>query len=127
MVRILRGLQLIYTDPDIRGKVFKVLEVLSEKNSKTGRPGMDLWKILVLGSVRLCKKYDFDELIDAADNHNKIREMLGHPAEDRSTYDYETVRRNIQLFTDETLAEINQIVVNAEHKVVLKKGEGCAY
>jgi len=27
----------------------------------------------------------------------------------KTTYDYETVRRNTKLFTDETLAEINQI------------------
>jgi len=50
-----------------------------------------------------------------------VREMLGHLPEDKSMYDFETVRRNIKLFTVETLDEINQIIVNAGHQVVLKK------
>ena len=63
--QILRGLQYIYNTPEIREAVFKCLEEIvpesdhptdgcSEKVDITqGRPGMDLWVIFVLGSVRL--------------------------------------------------------------------------
>jgi len=38
---------------------------------------MDLWKILVLGTLRLNCNWDYDKVHDMANNHNKLREMLG--------------------------------------------------
>ena len=66
--RILRGLQYIYTTPELREEVFAILaEVLPEgTNGKdkvsadTGRPGMEQWKILVLGTLRLGLNADYD-------------------------------------------------------------------
>lgn len=53
--RVLLGLQYIYCNLEIREKVFKLLEELIPPNIDTdnGRQGMELWKILVLGCVRL--------------------------------------------------------------------------
>ena len=49
--KLLMGLQYIYRTPLIREKVFKVLKQIVPKiNHETGRPGMDLWKILILGT-----------------------------------------------------------------------------
>jgi IS5 family transposase len=46
--KLLIGLQYIYRTPSIRKKVFKILKrIVPKKSHKTGRPGMDLWKILV--------------------------------------------------------------------------------
>ncbi len=58
--QLLRGLQHIYTEPSLRERVFAILEeVLPERvgaegkaSTKTGRPGMEQWKILVLGVLR---------------------------------------------------------------------------
>ncbi len=48
--KLLMGLQAIYSNKEIREKVFTVLEkALPKTSKKTGRPGMELWKILVLG------------------------------------------------------------------------------
>jgi len=37
-------------------------------DSNNGRPGMDLWKILVLGALRLNLSWDYDRLHEMA-NH----------------------------------------------------------
>jgi hypothetical protein len=37
-----------------------------------------LWKILVLGTIRLNCNWDFDKVHDIANNHNVIREFMGH-------------------------------------------------
>ena len=48
--KLLMGLQHIYRTAPIRKKVFEVLkQIVPKKSQETGRPGMDLWKILVGG------------------------------------------------------------------------------
>ena len=78
--QLLLGLQTLYRDIPLREKIFKILEsVIPEDTSrKTGRPGMDLWKILVLGTLRLICNWDYDKLHNMANNHDKIRQFLGH-------------------------------------------------
>ena len=39
---------------------------------------MDLWKILVLGTLRLDCNRDYDKLHEIANNHKTVREFLGH-------------------------------------------------
>ena len=121
--KLLMGLQYIYRTPQIREKVFGVLkQIVPRKSHETGRPGMDLWKILVLGTVRLNCNWDYDKVHDMANNHDKIRRMLGHREKDfDSTYALQTIRDNVSLLTPEILDEINQIVVQAGHRLVMKK------
>jgi hypothetical protein len=77
--KLLMGLQHIYRTSAIHEKVFNVLkQIAPRKNHETGRPGMDLWKILVLGTLRLNCNWDYDKVHEMANNHNKIRQMLGH-------------------------------------------------
>ena len=49
--QLLMGLRAIYSDHKVRNEVFKILKGIVPKDVDTGkgRPGMDLWKILVLG------------------------------------------------------------------------------
>jgi len=132
---ILLGLQYIYTTPDVRQKVFDVLAQLlptsksdsSRKASpKRGRSGMDQWKILVLGTLRLGLNTDYDRIHDLANHHNLIREMLGHGRDVfgeeaiATEYSLQTIKDNLMLFTPEILDEINQIVVQAGHTLVKK-------
>ena len=53
--KILKGLQHIYINSVIRDAVFKILEknILPGIDKNNGRPGMELWKIFVLGVLRL--------------------------------------------------------------------------
>ncbi len=121
--KLLMGLQYIYRTKPIRGKVFNVLkQIVPKKNHKTGRPGMDLWKILVLGTLRLNCNWDFDKVHEMANNHHKLRQMLGHSETDfESNYALQTIRDNIALLTPAILDEINQIVVKAGHSLMTTK------
>lgn len=124
--KVLLGLQHIYCNPEIREKVFKLLLELIPENisADNGRPGMDLWKILVLGCVRLTCNWNYDKLHDIANNHQTIREMLGHGAMDKdieAKYSLQAVKDNVSLFTPEILDRINQIVVEAGHNLLKGK------
>lgn len=122
--KLLMGLHYIYITPEIRKQVFEILEKIIPEgiDPNNGCPGMDLWKILVLGTLRLNCNWDFDKLQDIANNHKTLRQMLGHGLlDDDYHYALQTLKDNISLFTPEVLDEINQIVVKAGHDLLGKK------
>jgi hypothetical protein len=122
--KLLMGLQYIYCTPEVRKQVFGVLEEMipSSVDKKNGRPGMALWKILVMGTIRLNCNWDYDKLKEIMDNHKTIRKMLGHPDfSDEYRYPMQTIEDNVRLFTPEILRKINAIVVHAGHTLVKKK------
>lgn len=121
--KLLIGLQHIYLTVPIRNKVFGVLKQIVPKQSyEIGRQGMDLWKILVLGTLRLNCNWDYDKVHEMANNHSKLRQMLGHSEDDSdSSYALQTIKDNIVLLTPPILDEINQIVVTAGHSMIPTK------
>ena len=124
IVQILLGLQHLYCDPTCREELFRLLDqIIPTKISRDhGRPGMHLWKILVLGVLRLNLNCDYDRLHDLANTHMKIRQMLGHGSfGDQPDYCLQTIKDNVSLFTPEVLDQINQVVVKAGHQIVKKK------
>ena len=127
--QILRGLQYIYITPEVREAVFAILaQVLAPRtegegavSAETGRPGMEQWKILVLGTLRLGLNADYDRIQELANQHATIRQMLGHGLWDEGEpYALQTLRDNLRLFTPEVLDQINQVVVAAGHNLVKK-------
>jgi len=109
--QLLRGLQYLYTDKTLRAEIFEVLAQLTPAtvNPESGRPGMDLWKILVMGSLRLNLNCDYDRLLELVNNHKTIRQMLGHGfTDDDLSYHLQTLKDNVQLFTPEILDEIKK-------------------
>ena len=57
--KLLMGLQHIYRTLHLRKKVFEVLnQIVPRKSQGTGRPGMDLWKILVRGPLALSLSFE---------------------------------------------------------------------
>src|SRR5438552_1810140 len=78
--KILKGLQYIYTTPKIREKIFAILakEIAPKTDKKNGRPGMELWNILVMGVLRLGLNCDYDRLHYLVNGDRTIRQMLGH-------------------------------------------------
>jgi transposase, IS5 family len=123
--KLLLGLQHIYCTREIRDKVFNILRhIVPLTNHKTGRPGMDLWKILVLGSLRVNCNFDFDKLQELANNHRTLRLMLKHPETDiDSFYALQTIRDNVSLLTPEILDEINQVVVSVGHDLAMRNND----
>ena len=122
--RILRGLQYIYVTRNIREGIFNLLEsrMLENVNMNIGRPGMALWKIFVLGVLRLDLSCDYDRLCELANNHKTIRQMLGHSDTfDNHSYNLQTLKDNVSLLKPDLLEEINHIIVKAGHKLLSTK------
>jgi transposase, IS5 family len=130
--QLLRGLQHIYTSPELRDRVFAILsEIKPERatgegkvDAAIGRPGMEQWRILVLGVIRLGLDADYDRVQELANQHGTLRQMLGHGDwSDTTQYKLQTLKDNLQLFTPEILDRINQEVVSAGHVLVKKSPE----
>jgi hypothetical protein len=121
---LLSGLQYIYTDAELRAEVFEILEqkITPDTDKKNGRPGMELWKILVFGVLRLNLNWDYDRLREMVNNHSTIRQMVGHgPFTDGYEYKLQTLKDDVVLLTPEIIDEINTLVVKAGHRIVKKK------
>ena len=123
---ILAGLQWIWSHPTLKAEIFALLEakILAGKQA-TGRTGMDLWQILVLGVVRLGLDADWDRMEDLANHHLLVRQMLGLPAtpwgEDAKVFSHQTLRDNVALLDDELLQQINAAIAAAGREVFAKK------
>jgi transposase, IS5 family len=125
------ALKEIFVTPKWNEKVFEVLEnkILSE-NNKTGRPGMDLWQIFVLSQVRLCQNISYDDLHDLANNHNLVRQIMGVErsfGHERYMFSYQNIIDNVGLLDDESVKELNNIIVAFGHEVFKKKEEAALY
>ncbi len=116
---ILLGLQHIYTDPDLRKSVFKILEnIIPVKRTKDnvspinvasdkGRPGMEQWTILVLATLRLGMRTDFDRVLELANQHQILRIMLRHSPFYNKNYRLQTLKDNLKLFMPDIMNRIN--------------------
>jgi len=113
--QLLMGLHHLYTNKEFKNKIFEILQKLTpdEVNSELGAPGMNRWKIFVLGMLRLNIGCDYDRLLELANYHNLLRQMLGHGKFEESIYAIQTIKDNVALFTPVILEEINQVVVEA--------------
>ena len=121
---ILIGLQHIYANTETREKLFSLLEekFLPEVDLHTGRPGMDIWRVVVLGVLKQGLGCDYDRLHSLANSYKELREMLGHSGyEDKYEYGLQTIIDNVSLLSPELLKEINSIVVGSGHEVAKKK------
>lgn len=121
--QILSGLQFIYVTPELREPVFTILKDLipNKVSAEQGRPGMDLWKAFVLATLRVNLNWDYDRLLEMANQHKTIRQMLGHGLrDDGDAYKLQTIKDNVGLLDEASLDKINQIVVNAGHTLLKK-------
>lgn len=125
LVPILRGLQYVFETPSINKEVFKILEkkIIGDKK-KTGRPGMSLWEIMVLGTVKLNLNIDYDALHDLTNEHNALRGILGIQRSDfreGRKYSLQSLKDNIRLLDEETIYEIVELIVKGGHELIKKK------
>ena len=130
--QILKGLQHIYTNRPLREKVFEILTQVipnsvrfdnQKASSNLGRHGMEQWKILVLGVLRLGLNIDYDRVHELANQHKTLRQMLGHSDFDPYFYHSQTIKDNLSLLTPEILDQINVEVVHAGHQLLKKTEE----
>jgi transposase, IS5 family len=125
MPAVLRALQHIYSTPELNEKVFAILERKITKgiNTRTGRPGAMLWEIFVFGVVRQAREMDFDHLHHVVNYDGLVRKILGISdfGDNLKTYSLQTIKDNVALLDEETLDEINTVIVKSGHQ--LKKNE----
>jgi hypothetical protein len=123
---ILVGLQHIFTAPALNAAVFELLERrICDGKRNTGRPGMDLWQILVLGVVRLGTDSNWDALHHFANNDRSLRGILGVSTtafcDEEEDFAYQTMIDNVSLLDEDTIKEISALVVAEGHRILKKK------
>ncbi len=124
----LKALQYIFINQELNQEVFSILEaaILSGKK-KTGRTGMDLWHILVLGVVRMTLDTNYDRLWHIANYDKLVRQIMGIESTngfgDEKIIPYNTIRENVSLLDSATIDKISTLVVKAGHQLVKKKEE----
>ena len=93
ILKILRGLQHLYTDTTLRTAVSKLLtsQIAPKVNKDNGRPGMTLWSILVCGVVKRDLHIDYDHLQELVNQHTRLRQVLGHGDFDKEPYAFQTL------------------------------------
>jgi transposase, IS5 family len=124
---VLAGLQWIFTTPELNEEVFALLEehVIGETNPLTGRPGMEIWHILVLGTLRLALNCDYDRLSHMATYDNLIRQIMGMPVfgitpDSLDAFHHRTISDNVCRFDEALLAKINDLVVKYGLPIIKK-------
>jgi len=128
LMELLASLLKIYQTPEYSSQIFNVLEKhLQLGKKKTGRKGMNLWQIFVLGQVRLCENLSYIHLHSYANTHIPLRELLGVGADNggftRIEFEYQNIYDNISVLRDELLLELNEIIITFGHNEVFKKKE----
>ncbi len=123
--QLLRGLQHLYDNKADRDVVLDLLRdhIQQEVDTDTGRPGMSLWAVLVLGVMRLGLNCDYDRVMELANEHRTLREMLGHGLLDEDKrYGLQTIKDNVSKLTPEILDLINWVVVSKGHELLGQDG-----
>jgi hypothetical protein len=125
---VLRGLQWIFQTPEINEQIFQLLEQkIQGTKQATGRPGMDLWHVLVLGVVRLALDCDYDRLEYLVHYDTLLRRIMGLESHFRGEFGQgfhqKTLSENVCHIDEAFLAEINAIVVKAGRSVFKKKDD----
>ncbi len=124
---VLMALQYIFITPELNEKVFTLMEKkMCSGKKKTGRKGMDLWHILVLAVVRHACNTNWDTLETSANYNELVRRVMGVHAtafieDEKIEFTYQSILDNVSLVDESLLQEINQLVVDAGHKLVKKK------
>src|ERR1035437_8523869 len=101
---------------------------LKSRNKKaTGRPGMDLWHILVLSVVRQACNTNWDKLHHYANSDIEMRKIMGlHSSDfydDFYEFEYQNILDNVSLLDSETIDKINATVVEYGLKLLKKKSK----
>jgi transposase, IS5 family len=119
IIPILRALQHLYGDAPLRRKLLGLVgkDVNGNTNRKHGRRGMNYWEIVVLAAVRLGCNLDYDKLQDLAENHRRLRQLMGigdWQAEEVD-FDWRRIEDNVIKLRPETLQKLNDLIVGAGH------------
>jgi hypothetical protein len=120
IIPILFALQHIYGNAELRDEVLRLVgqDVNATSRPDRGRDGFGYWQILVLAAVRLGCKLDYDRLQDLAENHRKLRHLMGIGQWDEKTsFTWKRIRDNVCLLKPQTIAAISDVIVAEGHRL----------
>lgn len=120
IIPILRALQHIYSEPELRGQALDLIanDLLGDADPNHGRPGLTLWQVLVLASVRLGCNFKYDHLQDLAENHIKLQQIMQVAGDwEEGSFDWRRIRDNICRVRPETIETINHLIVAEGHRL----------
>lgn len=117
LVPVLRALQAVYSDKHLTDQILELVatDINANTRTDTGRVGMGYWHICVLAAVRLGCDLTYDQLADFAENHRKLRAIMGLGDCDETEFKYRTIRNNICQLKPETVSRISLLVVGLGH------------
>ena len=121
MIRVLRALQHVYSQRQLRDEILRLIadDVNRDSRSDCGREGMDYWQIAVLAAVRLGCNITYDGLQDLAENHRRLRAIMGVGEWDEKTsFNWQRIRDNVCLLRPETIDAISHLIVAEGHRIV---------
>ena len=123
--KLCAALKEIFITPEWNERVFEILKKrITVGKKQTGRPGMDLWQIFVLSQVHLCQNISYDELYHIANYDSLTRQLMGVESGfgyEKYKFEYQNIFDNVSLLDDETVRELNHVIVEFEHGVFKKK------
>jgi len=119
IIPILRALQHLYGDPELRRELLDLVgkDVNQTSSRKRGRRGLTYWEIAVLAAVRLGCNLDYDKLQDLAENHRNLRLIMGVGTwqEEEVDFDWRRIEDNVIKLRPTTLKRITDLVVSVGH------------
>jgi hypothetical protein len=119
IIPIVRGLQHLYGNAPLRRELLMLVgKDVNHSTSRTcGRRGMNYGEIAVLASVRLGCNLDYDTLQDLAENHRRVRQIMGIGAWQDQDVDFAWRRLEDNLMKRRlaTVKKINELIVRAGH------------
>lgn len=120
---VLKGLQWLFCHEEASEEVFRLLESkLTKTQRKLGREGLDLWSILVLGTVRLTLNCNYDRLHHVANYDSLSRQFLGERAFDTTRkISLTALKENVCILDEEMLLKINAIIAKHGQGFLQKK------
>ena len=128
--KLLKGLQAIFMNDELNETIFSLLtERLNsgrEKLVNSGRKGMGLWEILILGVMRQGLNTNYDRIHYLANTDRLMRTVMGIESEsnlNQKQYGLTTIKDNLALLDEQTIQDINDIVINYGHALLKKKEE----
>ena len=121
---LLPGLRHLYSDGAFRTRLFALMEerMLPGVDRKVGRPGMEMWRIPVMGVGRQGPGRDFDRPHGLANRHRTLRRFPGHPdVWDGRRYHHRTLVDNVGLLNPVLPAGVSRLIGGSGHAVAAKK------
>ena len=118
--KLLYGFQELYSTKELLNSILTILEkeIISDKND-TGRPGMSLWEILVLGVFRVNMQLSYGNLVDLVNNHRALRGILGLGGLDNE-FSEQALHDNVSLLSEAMLVKVNTLLVSSGNKLLKK-------